>query len=350
MVCIGTIVLTKYSDEIFTKPKKIYSYGIDIGSLYPNEMYFGKGDYFYKYNEQGEAIPIVNFPQFYARFEHIYRLGTGAQGVSISNKAEIPDGVVLYWFSPFEDKLWRARVDFDQKLLQTYMNLEYYSASKKSMKKLVSEDGLSDFVVNLGPEGRAAVWMENYLLATPQAVEIDMEKNWANYYIAGWKKSRQELIERRVAFLDEANQKLYREGKLATAERWDRLMQQYSWEAIGNHHFNIKYISAGYSNGEGYHLYDGKKALIKDTHAAPISMSAYIESTDEKKQYELLWIGFDEEEILNAFETISKNNPGEKIQLKLSPNRNLTEVDVFLKAGRNIIEIKKIKAQLRDMR
>ena len=79
-------------------------------------------------------------------------------------------------------------------------------------------------------------------------------------------------------------------------------------------------------------------------------MSAYIESTDEKKQYELLWIGFDEEEILNAFETISKNNPGEKIQLKLSPNRNLTEVDVFLKAGRNIIEIKNIKAQLRDIR
>lgn len=350
IVCIGAVVVTKYSDEIFTKSKKIYNYGIDIGSLYPNEMYFGKGNYFYKYNDQGEVVPIVTFPQFYARFEHIYGLGTGAQGVSISNKAEIPDGIMLYWFSPFEDKLWRARVDFDQKLLQSYIDLEYYSAKDNAVIKNISEDKMFSFFVNLGPEGRAAVWIKGLLIATPQAVEVDMEKNWPDYYIAGWEKSRQELIERRVSFLDETDKKLYREGKLATAERWDRLMKQYSWEAIGNQHFNIKYIFASYSNGERYHLYDEKKAMIKDIHAVPVSVSAYIESTDEKKQYELLWIGFDEEEILNAFETISKNNPGEKIQLKLSPNRNLTEVDVFLKAGRNIIEIKNIKAQLRAIR
>ena len=350
IACIGVLAVTEYSDGFFTKPKKIYKYGIDIGSLYPNEMYFGKGDYFYKYNEQGEAIPIVTFPQFYARFNNVKKLGIGAQGVSVSNKAEIPDGVMLYWFSPFEDKLWRARVDFDQKLLKAYMDLEYYSAWDKGMVKNISEDGLSTFVVNLGPEGRAAVWMESYLLATPQAVEVDMEKNWPNYYIAGAKVTRAELIEERVALLTEENQKLYREGKLATAERWDRLMKQYSWEVIGNEHFNIKYISAGYSNGEAYHLYDGKKALIKDTHAVPINLSAFIESTDEQKQYELLWIGFDEEEILNAFETISKNNPDEKIQLKISPNRELTDVEVFVKAGRYIIEIKKIKAQLRDIK
>ena len=334
--------------------EKKYSYTVNVGGEDTVEAYLGQGNYFYK--DLGYDIkPLKYFPAFYYRFLSYDIMGGGEQGSSATSEyLEFPDGVMLYWYAPYEDEMWIAKYPFDHKILERLKKHKFSRVLRANGAEANFFDDDLDFIINIGAEGRAAIWMlkheEKYLLGLIQGIKGGFDQ-WDYYHVSGLEgKTREEIVLNLLEDRSEEFRQQFYDGTLdKSAKNWDRQMKRYQWEIIGNEHFKIKDFFGYYANGEQYYRYENKPHAFYTDHAVPIEFIVFVESLDEQKQYERLRIKLDRYEVLEAFEKLCQINCDEPLSFKLSLTRDLTEIFIYVKNKTNIFEIKTIKASLQDI-
>lgn len=334
--------------------EKKYSYTVNIGGENIVEAYLGQGNYFYK--DLGYDIePLRYFPEFYYRFLSVDTMGRGEQGSSLTKKyLDFPDGVMLYWYAPYEDAMWIAKYPFDQKIIERFKNYQFYDVIDGEDRIFFDSSRNINFVVNIGSEGRAAIWLnmwgESYLLGLIQGFKGGFDQ-WSYYRVSGLEgKTREEIVLNLLEDRPEEFRQQFKDGTLdKSAKNWDRQMKRYQWDIVGNEHFKIKDFFGYYANGEQYYRYENKPHAFYTDHAVPIEFIVFVESLDEKKQYERLRIKLDRYEVLEAFEKLFQINQDEPLSFKLSLTRDLKEISIYVKNKKNIFEVKNIKASLQDI-
>lgn len=343
----GVFILTLGSTN------KQYSYTVNLGGENIVEAYLGQGNYFYQ--DLGDEInPLLEFPAFYYRFLSYDIMGGGEQGSSLTKVyRELPDGVMLQWYAPYEDEMWIAKYPLDKNLIDRLKKHSFYDVLRDSEEKSFFNDSLN-FYINIGAEGRAAIWVfnqgEQYLLGLIQGIKAGFDQ-WDYYPVSGLEgKTREEIILNLLKDRPEEFRQQFHDGTLdKSAKNWDRQMRRYHWDIVGNENFQIKAFYGFYANGEQYYRYENQLHPFYKDHAAPIEFIVFIESRDDQKQYERLRIKLDRYEVLSAFENISKKDLNANLSFKLSLTRDLSEVSIYVENDTETVEIKEIDARLQDI-
>lgn len=338
----------------FLKAKE-YGYVVEIGGDEVTQPYMGEGNCLYQKTGEGTHKKIVDFPAFYYRYVKM-PMGMGEQGTSISNRAEMPDGIRLQWFAPYENQMWVVEADFDDDKLEALKNHEFIATTNKNrVEEKFMKDDRFDFVINIGPKGKANVWVfgygEQYLLVTLQAKK-GADYLWDYYRVSGFDRdaTREEIIESVLNSRSDEFIEQYREGTLdKSPKNWDRQMRRFNWELVGNEHFELQDYFGYYSNGEQYSRYPGQENAFNERHGAPVQLIAFVKGFDAEKRYERVRMHLDRFEVLDAFEKLTSENPDEPLKVRLAITQDMSEIFIYVENQTDRIEIFEINAYLENL-
>lgn len=261
------------------------------------------------------------------------------QATNVGEVQVLPYKITVRWYSIAEDQFWEGEALFDQKVLEHYAQL--------------LGDDLTSLIVNYAPGGLVTVWMSGggniYLITQFKAHKID-NVNWSEFIIPLMDEdiSRTKYLDRQIQkggksyyrVIDDKVQQEIREHRVPDAEPWLRLMHRYSWVLKTNSLYELKRYSTVYVNGEQYDTLQINNQT--DPRAIPFGLITVIE---DNKTHQLIRLDYtiNKEEIIDAFEKLSKEPGSEPMQLYLDIDDKLTKVDLYLIKGSQKIEIKNVK-------
>lgn len=333
LILIGILILGGVWWMI-QQPKE-YKYGVEVGSAGGYTML---PDFNHNYFTDQQGRIILPF----TTGGPVSKGWPGSdQATNLGETQILPYKITVRWYSIAEDQFWEGEAFFDQK------QLEYYS--HKLARSL-------DFIVNYAPGGLVTVWMsglegEIYLITQFKAHKID-NVNWDEFItplFGKFKESRGRYLEyqlkgtkgkTRYCNLTKEIQQEIKEHKVPDAEPWLRLMNRYSWVLKTNNLYKLKKYSVVYVNGEQYKTL--QMNTQSDSRAVPFVIISDIEDIKTHQPIRLVYT-FNKEEIIDAFEKLSKEPGSEPMQLYLDIDDKLTKVDLYLIKGSQKIEIKNVK-------
>jgi len=331
LILIGILILGGVWWMI-QQPKE-YKYGVEVGSAGGYTML---PDFNHNYFTDQQGRIILPF----TTGGPVSKGWPGSdQATNLGETQILPYKITVRWYSIAEDQFWEGEAFFDQK------QLEYYS--HKLARSL-------DFIVNYAPGGLVTVWMsglegEIYLITQFKAHKIN-NVNWSEFIIPLMDEdiSRTKYLDRQIQkggksyyrVIDDKVQQEIREHRVPDAEPWLRLMHRYSWVLKTNSLYELKRYSAVYVNGEQYDTLQINNQA--EPRAIPFVIITDIEDIKNQQPIRLVYT-FNKEEIIDAFEKLSKEPGSEPMQLYLDIDDKLTKVDLYLIKGSQKIEIKNVK-------
>lgn len=339
--------------------EKVFHYEVELDSLDETHAFFGGGSYFFQYTteDKEEIEKVASFPweaNYYSSASS-WGIGHGLQAMSISNRSKLPDGFYVKWYSPFENQRWEVKgyfdFDFFKQLEKHYVEMPFNSGSSNDffLKSF-------NFVVNAGPEGRLAIWIvgkgQRYLLVRARANNLGegyqgvMSPSFPIYGM-----TPEEMAERRIKTVSAKVQEDYKNNNMAHyAELWDRRMKRYNWRLMGNEHFGLLESLVSYSNGERLTASKEGKIAFRDRFAAPKEIFVFLINRKDPAHQERLRVRINEEEMITALETLTKDNPDKEVRLKLDISEDLKIISVIAFTDNESIEVMKITAKLFDLK
>lgn len=334
--------------------EKTYHYSIDVGSPPKYEMIY---DFDQNYFTDKAGKPLIRFVIIGGSPADEW--GMGSQATLLSERNPLPTGIKVRWFSVAENQFWESSYQFNQQTLSRLSQTQINDIINRQTYNMT--DYLS-FTVYTVPGGLVTVWIniggERYILAQFQAKKVD-EPNWdqftqvlqrgKNYHI-----SREDFIQERLTEtntdMGKYTQQEITEGKLPTdSAPWKRMMLTYPWVLGVNDEFTLKDYYTRYTSAEHYYTYQDQNQLTLPPRPVPIYLSYYIEEAQTKTLHRLN-LYLDPEETMSAFAQLNKVNPqSAPIELFLSIDQAVRDIDVYVIKGQQTIELKKIQGQIDDL-
>lgn len=348
ILCVLLVILGSW---VMQRENNIYEYGVDVGVA---DGYLALLDRTNNYFTDQNGKKLLGFTSFGG--SPMTAWGGGEQATAMGIKAPLPYGVKVRWFSIAENQFWEGEAVLNQEKLEQLKHYKIKDIFYSRHDRLLD---YSVFSVDYAPGGLVTIWIggssEQYLVAQFRAKKVE-EPNWDLFiqgalgekisykdYLAYLKKKADG-----PALLNDKIQKEILEKKVSGADPWLRLMNQYSWFLKANDLYELKGYFTNYLNGEQYFTYSNQDQT-KIIRAIPFNIAVLLKSCKTKETI-FLDFDFNKEEIMEAFEKLSKEQQGsEPIQLYLEINDNISEVSIFLMKGTEKIELEKVKITRKDV-
>lgn len=280
--------------------------------------------------------------------------GWGEQATGgLEGAMALPYAIKVRWFSIPENQFWQGEAVLNQEKLE---QLKQYKVNNI----LYPGTGLFlanvSFVVNYGTGGLVTIWVSNdgeqFLLTQFQAKKIE-EPNWDSFIqpVLGKKISRKDYLASKMnlknggSALNANIRQEVLDHKVPGAEPWLRLMKTYSWVLKTNDLYELKDYETTYVNGEQYYTYQNQDQT--KPRAIPKSLVTLME---DRKTHQIIRLDYDinQDEIINAFEKLAKEQGSEPIQIYLDIDEKLTNANLYLIKGSQKIEIKQVVVDRED--
>lgn len=278
--------------------------------------------------------------------------GAGDQATDVGNKQPLPYRITVRWFSIAENQFWEGRAVLDQEKLEW---LKHYKVNNILYPSNNYFFKYFNFVVNYAPGGLVTVWVvgdgERYLVAQFHAKKAD-DIDWDSFIGSALNEniSRKQYLAYQMQAKDknyyrvisDEIQKEIKENKVPDSSPWLRLMHKYPWSLKVNSPFILKNYFTKYVNGEQYYFRKDQDL----SRAVPFELITFLENTTTKEAVRIDFT-FDQDEMINDFEELSKDPSNIPIEMYFDMNQGMTQVSVFLIKGQHKIELHKGSVSLR---
>lgn len=276
----------------------------------------------------------------------------GGQATDVGNKQPLPYGITVRWFSIAENQFWEGNAVLDQEKLEWLKHYKVNNALAPQRDNVLSYFSL---IVNYAPGGLVTVWIsgvgERYLVAQFHAKKVE-NIDWDSFIASALNEniSRKQYLAYQMQakgknsyrVISDKIQKEIKENKVPDSSPWLRLMHKYPWNLKVNSPFILKNYFTKYVNGEQYYFRKDQDL----SRAVPFELITFLENTTTKEAVRIDFT-FDQKEIMDDFEKISKDQNNTPIEMYFDMNPDMTQVSVFLIKGQQKIELHKGNVSLR---
>jgi hypothetical protein len=260
--------------------------------------------------------------------------GDGVTGGNI-----VPTNFSLTWLSYADKKFWKAEGKLPSETIlalfrKGYMHTEYKTRSKITYKHLC---------FGLTPGGMVVVWLtgldQRVEIATFQATETLVNVN--DFCKNALELSQQGLYDYSFDHLPEATKAEIKAHGLPIG-KWEKYRKKYNYRFISQHYKptvkedfdrQIKYY-----NGEEEIFQEGELLLYKQ-RAIPYKAEFYY-TDDGLNGSDII---FDDQEMMQVFETMSKKNPNEPFDIIAKVGFEYRDMTFSVKCGEDSIPLEKVK-------
>jgi hypothetical protein len=314
------------------KTKFSYKVSVTAPKEYPVEVYLG-------YLSKGDDF-ITTVPK-----DGVEEQGWNAQGSSSGSGGNtIPSFVELTWLSYAEKKFWKLETQLPtEKMLSLFREGFTFKDSRK--KDTVTKETYDRIVIGTAPGGVVVIWLDGGL----KRVEIGRYQAKETYVdklkfqpVKNYEETQQEFFDTYydVVISDSIKSKIKSEG--IPFGLWDNYRKKYNWR------FNCKFYkedenifqNIDFLNGEYTTLYKQEiEQKVFKNQALPYRSDI---------TFNIYWCEneFDEEEIMAAFEKISKSHPDKNIEIEVRPTFMYKTVEFTVKCEDEEIPLKKVEVQM----
>ena len=268
--------------------------------------------------------------------------GWNYNGDGITGGNIIPTNFSLTWLGYADKKFWKAQGKLPSDLILKLFQEGYLHTD---MAKVRSKITYKHITFGLTPGGMVVVWLTGYdkrvEIAHFQAIEADVDINtfWRNPDYLTKEKSL-EIFYNAIP----AETKTYIKAHGLPIGKWEKYRKRYNYRFVSQlykptakERFDrqIKYF-----NGEEEILQEGELLVYKE-RAIPYHVDFYY--LDDKLEWGEAY--FDDQEMMQVFETLSQKHPNEPIDIVAKVGFEYSNLAFKVVCGNDSIELKKARVE-----
>ena len=260
--------------------------------------------------------------------------GSGITGGNI-----IPTNFSLTWLGYADKKFWKAEGKLPSAMMlalfqKGYMHTEYKTRSKITYKNIT---------FGLAPGGMVSVWLtgldQRVEIATFQAVETFV--NFNEFYTNPDRETQQQLFDYFFSRIPSETQAEIKAHGLPIG-KWEKYRKSYKYRFVSQHYKptvkeefdrQIKYY-----NGEEEIFQEGELLLYKQRAIPYKAIFYYMDDGLSGGD-----VTFDDQEMMQVFETISKKHPNEPFDIIAKVGFEYRDMTFTVKCGEDSIPLEKVK-------
>lgn len=319
-------------DKMENRTKFEYKVSVTAPKEYPVEVYLG-------YLSTDENF-ITTVPK-----DGVEEQGWTAQGSSSgSGGTTIPSFVELTWLSYAEKKFWKLETQLPtNKMLALFR--EGFMFKNSSKKDTIIQRTFDRIVIGTAPGGVVVIWLDGGL----KRVEIGRYQAQETYVdkmkfqpVKDPKETQQEFFDTYydIVVPDTIKAKIKKEG--IPFGLWDNYRKKYHW------HFNCAFYKKDQNTYQNIDFLNGEYSTMYEEELAKKAFKNQALPYRADLVFNEYWCEneFDDEEIMAAFEKISKNHPDKNIEIEVRPTFMYKTVAFTVKCEGEEIPLKKVKVKM----
>ncbi|MEM8521201.1 DUF2931 family protein [Flavobacterium sp. PL12] len=266
---------------------------------------------------------------------------------SMAGGVPVPNGLQLYWYSYLENKYYELYTKLDQKKIAAYFKDGFIRDNKVTLTNEGSNKGLyNGLVAGIAPGGEVVIWIsgvnESKEIGVYKATEISADKITDDDKVT---EEAQKLVLNDTCSCEDRPQfrRIVHNGEKIPFGIWTtKYRKKYNWKVKPN---NFGHVKSAFN----FYFYNGEAFVIQNEDVIKLDykkqvLTKLIKFTFFKNQKKYkLFIQFDEEELFNHFEELTKNNPDEPLDLTITIRPDLKKTTVQLQSKDKILDFKKIE-------
>jgi len=277
-----------------------------------------------------------------------HRLISSWQGSGISwavGDAEqpAPDSLALVWYSTTEDQFYEGHFLIPQQRIHALLKAGFWNTEEQEQQTY------DELTVLAGLKGMAVVWLtgskNRVLIGRFQAQET------ASRFPNQSSQEHAQMLQEERAELSPAVQQEIREGTIS-AKRWDDYLRVYPWKVAFNQPLKLYNYGLDYLNGERTNYpatrdmaQYARGVLEPSLKSVPRDLDLFVE-TEAGQRYEIRVVTFDENETMDAFQTLHQTDEQAAITLLVELDRPVRKVQLVLENGLQKIPLSSTKVEI----
>jgi hypothetical protein len=286
--------------------------------------------------------------------------GSGNVGRDGANPA--PDRLNMIWYSPTENKIYKAKFDLPKKKIYDFFKEGYMFYKINNGKEDLHWETYDNLTVGLAPKGMVVLWICRYNqveIGRYQAQELGkveanklFKEELAYLLINGNMPetiSEEQLKNRKIP------PKVIEEIKQGTisCKQWEDYRLRYNWKVEFNKPLKMYRYFIEYYNGEKQHYLpprisqevSNKKILEPSSKVVPNYIDMYV-TAQNGRNYQLLLCPPDEQETIEAFKKLEEASPKATITVFITVDDDFKKFSVTLKNDKKEIVLEKALLRL----
>ncbi|WP_300672285.1 DUF2931 family protein [Soonwooa sp.] len=348
-ICFTTILLSSkeeralYNNEqVYNRTEKYdYSQGISTPEGYPIKLLTDSKFTLSVIGDRTSGV-LLETGKVYSMI-----WGAGDNTTSISNGGVvIPDSLKLYWYSFVEDKYYGLKTKLDKDKISQNFKTTYKWDINGDMKGLI-DSKYSELVAGIAPGGNVVLWISSSHKARElgiyKAKEMDA-KSLKDYDVVSSSERQKVLTDTCTCENDLQNRRIVHNIKPIPFGLWtEKYRKKYNWKIdinqVGQTRSSIEML---FFNGERDLFYNDAITNMKSQmQALPVYIYFVFIKGDVKYK---AFLSFDEDEIYNNFDKLSKTNPAEPLSFDIAITTDFQKVEVKLKSKDQSVTFQKIES------
>jgi hypothetical protein len=314
------------------KTKFSYKVSVTAPKEYPVEVHLG-------YLSKGDDF-ITTIPK-----DGVERQGWNAQGSSSGSGGNtIPSFVELTWLSYADKKFWKLETQLPtEKMLSLFREGFIFKDSNKH--DTIIRETYDRIVIGTAPGGVVVIWLDGGLkrveVGRYQAKETYLDK-MKFQSVKDPNETQQEFLDYFYrAYTPYETQKFIEKNGIPFG-LWDNYRKKYNWR------FSCKFYKQDENTFQNIDFLNGEyTTLYKQEIEQKVFKNQALPYRSDIT-FNIYWCEneFDEEEIIAAFEKISKSHPDKNIEIEVRPTFMYKTVEFTVKCEDEEIPLKKTKVQM----
>lgn len=253
---------------------------------------------------------------------------------SLDSKIAVPDSLKLYWFSFLESKYYGLVTKLDRNKISQYFQNGYQSDNVGDLEKTTKLD-YRNLTAGLAPGGEVVLWIsggrETREIAVFKAKEVETRKIMKQDLVRE-DEIKKVLSDTCTCEDNIQSRKIVHQNKPIPFGTWmGKYRKKFNWKVNFSHVQPTKsQLEFHFFNGENFSIFNEEalKPIYKKQVLPSYVMLTFIKNA---KKYKATF-QFDENEIYQHFETLTKSNPDEPVEMVLNFNEDFTSANITLKS------------------
>ena len=255
------------------------------------------------------------------------------------------DSLRLCWYSFLEDKYYQLNTKLDKTKITNYFR-KGYRWNKDGRLEKIENNTYKELVAGIAPGGHVVLWVSSRRDAKEVAIfkanEVSVEKI-ASYDIVDEEERKEVLSDTCTCENNIQFRKIVNNNKPIPFGIWtDKYRKKFNWKvSINNFGQTKSELDFYFFNGEKYALYNEEVTNMK---YQPRVLPNYLYFTfiKDQKKYDV-YLEFDENEIFNYFNKLTKNNSNEAIDIVVTIDSSLNPKTIQLHSKNKKLNFEKMK-------
>lgn len=335
---------TYNNEQVYNTTEKYdYQQGISTPEGYPVKLLSNSG---FGISVKGDRNPVTLLET-----NKVYSINWGNGDTTFKSSMDggvaVPDALSLYWYSYLEDKYYGLNTQLDRdKISENFKN-----GFKRDIKgTLTSSDAINakynSLIAGIAPGGDVVLWISGG--SDTKELEVfkakELNRSQLKDYDIVTEDDRQKVLKDTCTCEDRPQfRKIVHNDQPIPFGIWShKYRKKFNWKvSINNFGQSKSALNFYYFNGERNTMFNEDLINLKFQERVLPDFIKFVFIKDQKKYK--AFIEFEEDELFNAFEKLTENNPNEPVEIVLNINSNLKQAKIQLKSKEQTLDLKNLQ-------